>query len=396
MTMAKASETETKISITPLFLVAIFGVYFINSFVLGQWIPRVPDIKLHLGLDDQTLGICIFALPVGTLTSFIVASSIVQRLGLKVSCSLFQAAWALCFIIPGIADNLAIFILGLFLSGFAMGFIEVAINSKAADMERGFAKAIMSRCHGFWSVGAMLGALLGSLFAEYGITTGMHFLSVMPILALLGVGFAAILPMDTQGAEKNEHIIFRRPSKVILLLAALPLGIMATEGIYIDWSAIYMRDEFLTNPFTAGSVYVIFGCAMSISRLSGDFLSQKMGAVSLVFWSGIFGALGLAGFALAPSIIWVYIASTLCGLGVGNVYPQVISAASRCAGNPTDNVAAISLIEFLMFLFTPALIGFLSDSIGMRYAFLCYVPLASLAFLLAKKVDGQTSNEHQN
>jgi len=65
---------------------AIYAVFFVESLVLGNWIPRIPDIKAALGLSDFTLGINLLAIPLGTLVSFLLATRLLQKRGLKVGC----------------------------------------------------------------------------------------------------------------------------------------------------------------------------------------------------------------------------------------------------------------------------------------------------------------------
>jgi len=57
---------------------AIFGVFFFEASVIGQWIPRIPDIKDKLGLSDSDLGLALLSMPLGTLVGFL------KRRGLKV------------------------------------------------------------------------------------------------------------------------------------------------------------------------------------------------------------------------------------------------------------------------------------------------------------------------
>jgi len=74
---------------------AIFGVFFIESAVLGTWIPRIPDIKEKLGLSDGDLGLSLLAMPLGTLIGLFVAARIIEQLGgLRRACQMFLPLWA--------------------------------------------------------------------------------------------------------------------------------------------------------------------------------------------------------------------------------------------------------------------------------------------------------------
>ena len=62
---------------------AIFAVFFIESAVLGSWIPRIPDVKAGLDLSDSMLGLCLLTIPAGTLSGLLAAGRILARRSLN-------------------------------------------------------------------------------------------------------------------------------------------------------------------------------------------------------------------------------------------------------------------------------------------------------------------------
>ena len=81
---------------------AIFFVFFSESLVLGNWIPRIPDIVDQVGLTEFTLGVCLLAIPAGTICAFLVAGQLIERYGLRNSCRIWLPVWALLFTLPGL------------------------------------------------------------------------------------------------------------------------------------------------------------------------------------------------------------------------------------------------------------------------------------------------------
>lgn len=64
-------------------ILAIFSVFFFESAVIGQWIPRIPDIKSNLGLSDGQLGMALLVLvPVALLTVLLAKQVVVTATGL--------------------------------------------------------------------------------------------------------------------------------------------------------------------------------------------------------------------------------------------------------------------------------------------------------------------------
>lgn len=372
---------------------AIFGVFFFESAVIGQWIPRIPDIKSSLGLSDAELGLALLTMPLGTLVGFSVASKVIETIGgLRAACRVFLPLWALLFIFPAFAGNLWQLCLALGISGLAIGMIETAMNTEAARIENALGKRVMSRCHGFWSLGTMIGALIGGALAQLGFSVAMHYLIAMPLIALCGYLAATALPVISQlptqaVVQDSDTHFFRLPAKAIVMLCVMPLGIMMVEGAFIDWSAVFMREVLAAEPLLIAVTYSSFSLIMAAVRLSGDSLTAKYGEWFIVRVSGLAATAGICLFALAPSALWAFVAAGIAGAGVAIVFPLAVSAAANRPGRtPADNVAALNMISFTAFLISPPIIGFLSESFSLRIALLSLAPVAFLTFLLANEV----------
>ena len=367
---------------------AIFIVFFLESAVLGNWIPRIPDLKEQLGLTDGSLGLCLLAIPLGTFIGLIVAGKMIEYTGLRRACQLSLPAWAIAFVFPPLAPNPVVFVIFLFIAGVAVGMIEVAMNTEADRIEQHIKKRIMSRCHGFWSLGSMAGALMGGAFGQVGLSVAMHFAIVMPVLALIGWWTASQLPkVASVTASPEDAPLFRLPTRAIILLCLLPMGAMVVEGAFIDWSGVFMRSIMDASPLVISITYSFFAIVMATVRLCGDAIGERVAARTIVQCSGIASAVGIAVFALAPNLIVAYIGAAISGIGVAIVYPLAVTAAARRPGrSAADNVAAITMISFTAFMIAPPVIGFLSEVFGLRMALLMLAPVALTTALLSNEV----------
>jgi len=373
---------------------AIFGVFFLESAVLGNWIPRIPDMKQSLELSDAQLGFCLLAIPLGTVLGLLVAGRIIERTGLRRACQIFLPAWAASFVLPPFADTQSVFILFLLISGVAVGLTEVAMNTEADRIEQELNKRIMSRCHGFWSLGSMAGALTGGALAHLGMSVTLHFVIVMPIIAALGFWMATRLPVSdpavSQPAEESSAL-FRLPSRFILLLCVLPMGVMVVEGAFIDWSAVFVKSILDASPLLISVIYSFFAIVMAAVRLCGDAIGDRYPSKLIVQVSGVAAAAGIALFALSINQPMAMFGAALSGMGVAIVYPLAVTAAARRPGLPADNVAAITMVSFTAFLLAPPIIGFLSEMFGLRVALFLLAPVAMTTALLASEVESDAS-----
>lgn len=363
---------------------AIRFVFMMEAVTIGAWLPRIPDFKIALAMDDGVLGIVLAALPAGTMVGFLAAARFAETVGLRMACMIAGPAFALSFILPGIASGPSSLFAALFVCGFIVALIEVAMNTEAGAIEKRAGRRIMSQCHGFWSIGTVVGAALGGLFAQAAISPAWQFVLLNPLFAIAALAAAWMLPPDparqpTEGAAR----FFTLPGRALFVLCLMPVGIMALEGAMMDWSAVFVREVLLGEPFEAAAAYSVFAAMMAVTRLAGDRLAERFGPARVVLVSALSAALGAALFAAAPDLAVALAGAALAGFGVATVYPLSVSAAAAAPGKSAEaNVAAVSFIAFSVFLVGPPVIGGLAELFGLRIALALLVPGALVAAAL--------------
>ena len=186
--------------------------------------------------------------------------------------------------------------------------------------------------------------------------------------------------------------LFRLPSRSIVFLCVMPVGIMLVEGAFIDWSAVFMRSIMNASPLVIGVTYAFFSIVMALTRFYGDSLASRFGDLVVVRVSSVAATVGIMLFALAPTVPVAVFAAALSGMGVAVIYPLSITAAARRpGGSAADNVAAMTMISFSAFLFAPPIIGFLADAFGLRMALLSLSPFVICTVLLAGEINTTVS-----
>ncbi len=372
----------------PLGFLAIRLVFLMEAVILGAWLPRIPDIKNTLLLSEGVLGICLVGMPLGTLVGFSFAARISHRFGLRTTCLWSGAGFAMVMILPMLAWSATSLFVALFLAGLSIAQIEISMNAKAGQMEQAYGRRIMSQCHGFWSIGTVIGALIGGVFAKFGATPAWQSALAAPIFAVIAVWAATRLPSETGLVPRRKPgRVFVLPPLALLPLCAMPVGIMATEGALMDWSAVFVRDVLGGDPFSAAATYGAFAGAMAVTRLAGDVMATRYGAVRIVMVSSLTAALGIGLFAIAQNFLVAFIGAILAGAGVATVYPLAMSAAAAAPGaSSEDNVASVAFVSFSAFLVAPPLIGGLAELFNLRWALGLLVLAALMPVALIRSV----------
>ncbi|HOZ34731.1 MAG TPA: MFS transporter, partial [Tabrizicola sp.] len=169
----------------------------------------------------------------------------------------------------------------------------------------------------------------------------------------------------------------------------LALFSMVPEGAVLDWAAIYLQKELGSDLFVSGLGFAFFAGAMAVMRFLGDTVRNRFGAVRTLRLSGLLGAAGMMGGALAPTD-WVAIASfAVAGLGVANMVPILFSAAGNHPNLPSASaISIVTMVGYCGILVAPSSIGFLAEHLGFRptYAALSLL-LVVVAVLATQAVD---------
>lgn len=377
----------------------VFAGFAIYAFALGSIFPRLPDIQTGMGVGEGALGLGLIGTPVGTLLSLTFAAPFLERIGFRRALLLFMPLISLSFAVASWAPSPLVLFLLLLPAGLTIGCIEVIVNVEADRTEAVLGRRIMNRAHSFWSFGFFGAGLVGGVLAQAGLSPQLHLALIVPVVAgltvlMFGRGY---VPAPRREAEESGAVApprFARPTGAILVLVAVTLSAMLLEGASLDWSAIYMRNVFLAEPWLSALAVATFAASQALMRFFADGFVDRYSptdvaraligimavGVLVVFFSPA-PALSLAGFAML-------------GVGTSAIFPLAMSAAAQRTDRPAAiNVAALAQISFVIFLIGPPLLGFVAEHWGIRWAFGLGLPLIALS-LAASGSLGRATPRH--
>ncbi len=364
----------------------LYLCFFLLSLTVGSMFSRLPDIQVALGVNKASLGLVLIGLSCGAFIGLTIAAPIIARFGVRLSIMVPLAVVSICASLISIAPHPAIAFGTLFVLGVFISVLEVCLNLEtdrhSAMLERG----IMSRAHSMWSGGFFVAAIIGSGFRDMQIATSGHLLLIALVVILVVVLVVSKIVPATARAEEAQSAtpIFALPTVGMVGLCIVVAAPMLAEGAGVDWSLIYMRDAFGTDPWTSGMALSGFTLAMAIARWFADpivdHFGRKRTAGVLLGLTGI----GAAMIIFAPAPMVAIAGFVIMGIGCSAVYPITISAAAQRTDRPAAvNVAALGQSAFVILFLGPPLLGFIAEHFGVRSAYLACLPLvvASLLFL---------------
>ena len=363
---------------------AVYFGFFIYAFALGSLFPRLADLQLQMEINKAVLGLALSGLPAGVQVTLLFADRLVRKISLVLLLGL--GIPVICFSqwLAALAGTPVAFFFCLALGGVSVALIEVAVNLEADRVEAQTGQRIMNRSHAFWSFGFFGASALGAGLAQLNISPLMHFTFVTVL-----TGFCTnIVFLKYKPAKPRFEIIIRKsgvfiwPSKAIFLLVLFTLSGMLVEGSYIDWSIIFMRDEFDTLPFVDGLALVFAALAQALVRFFADPFVERYGSRLIAFLSILLMTFGVCLVTFAAVYYSALIGFLFMGAGSAVIFPLAMSSAARRSDRaPEENVAALAQFAFVTFLLAPPILGFISDIYSLRFAFSLALPFIFLSYL---------------
>lgn len=362
------------------------AAFFMQAVALNNWFPRIPDVQAKLGIGPAELSLALLGMPIGGFIATTLAARIVEHLSARRAIMGGFVVFGLFQTLPGWAWSVPSLFVVLFLMGASYVVMDVATNIEATRIQAELGRRILSTCHGFWSLGSLLGLVMGSGFAEAGIDTRWHLIAVSLIVAPIGLAVARRLPVFAreveEGAARTPVISF--PTVSMIGLCVFAFGVVLAELTVRNWGAVYLRDVLGATPAGTGVGFAAFSLGMVVFRLMGDRLADTFGAVTVGRLCAGAAVAGVLAVVFAGNLAVAVAGFALLGVGVSVGFPLAVTAAAALPERtPAANVASLSLIAYSSTLVGPPLVGFVAESGGLRLGLAAILPLMVLSALFA-------------
>ena len=383
---------------------ALWACFFFLGFVSLAWIPRIPEIKDALDLSHGEFGLVLLASTVGSIPGAQIAGRVVHMYSSKSVVRISGALLPVGVFVVGLATNVQTLVLGLFITGFNVAFMDIAINGQAVEIEKLTKGRWMSSFHGLWSIGAFSATLVGGLVANF--VSPRDNLIAIAIFGFLVYQFIAhyLLSAEHDGhlgepgeGDAGKVSLFGKES---LILWALGIGLMCSlipESAAYEWGGILLQDDMGIGKGLNAAAATTFSLAMIASRLLGDRAFEKWGHVNTVkygafFGGGLWGIGMLVGIPLSETnktlgLIIVCVGFGAAGFGMGPFFPAFNLAAASIPGiAPSVGLARVGLIAIAAYFGGPTLIGLIAEFTSLPVAFAFPVILCLIAGVQSKYI----------
>ncbi|MGP3927446.1 MFS transporter [Streptomyces sp. 8N616] len=381
---------------------ALTAFFALDGFLFAGWVVRIPAIKEQTGASAGDLGLALLGVSAGAVATMMVTGRLCGRLGSHPVTVATGVLLSLSIALPPLTSSALALGLVLLVFGAAYGALNVAMNSAAVDLVAALRRPVMPGFHAAFSLGGMLGAGLGGLLA--GSLSPARHLLLLTAAGLLVAGAAGRTllahpapgpvparaepqgPVPTRPAPQGQTPapgvrLAGRTRWLVAVLGVIALCTAYGEGALADWGALHLQQDLGAHPGVAAAGYSVFALMMTVGRLTGTALLERLGQTRALVSGGATAAAGMLLGALAPTV-WLALAGfAVTGLGLANIFPVAIGRAGALAG--PRGVAAASTLGYGGMLLGPPAIGFLADWFSLPIALTTVAVLAGVAALVA-------------
>ncbi|WP_199712222.1 MFS transporter [Kocuria tytonis] len=389
--LAPARVTRARIAVSLLFLT--------NGAIFSNLLPRLPEIKDMFELSNALYGLALIAFPIGGVVAGPLPAPVLRRFGTARTAAVGSVLLASAVFVAGSVPVLAVFGTGLFIAGMLDAVVDTAQNAQGLRVQRLAGASMINSMHALWSVGAVIGGLMGTGAAALHIPLVWHFLTsavIFSLVAVVAMRWAVPDDHEAHAAAQAENVPLDTTGMPRLprgtgpaLLALLPIAVVAVSGVLVEdvgsnWSAVYLRDVLSAPVSLVGLGYVSLVGAQFVGRILGDRLIDALGAVLVTRLGGVLIFVGLGAVAVAPAPWLALTGFALAGFGCATMVPTAYAAADRAPGlKPGTGLTLVSWCMRIVFVISPPLVGLFADAAGLRTALLVFPLMGLLAFLFA-------------
>jgi len=359
-----------------------------GGFAFANWASRIPQVRSELGLDPAALGLVLLAIAAGSVLSLPLTGPLIARIGSRRTVTGMSALLGVSLLVvaAGSTTGVPVLVVGLFVMGLANGGWDVGMNVQGAAVEQRLGRAIMSRFHAGWSLGTVVGALLGAAMIALDVPVPAH-LAAVGVLIAVGVPLAVrgFLPDRADDADAGPRggalAAWREPRT--LLVGLFVLAFAFAEGTANDWLSVALIDDHGASAAVGTLGFAAFLTAMTAARWVGPPLLDRYGRVPVVRLLAGLAVGGLLLFVFGPTPELVFAGALLWGAGTSLGFPVGMSAAADDPARAASRVSVVASVGYCAFLGGPPLIGFLGHQVTVLRALLVVAVLLAVATALA-------------
>lgn len=333
---------------------------------IGSLLPFIRDAK---GLEYTFCGMLVSLHSVGNLLSSFFAGALSMRIGRKKSILLFNAFFAVSYLLIIFGGNSVCLVLAFLMTGLARGatsnFSNVTINNLAPG------KAwIINGLHAMFSVGAFIFPIFLTVLTAGNADRWISACFFMLAMGILSWLLYSLMPVDEVAQKKQEEkkstMAFFSEPMFLLCTATLFFYLCVEQGV-IGWLVTYFKDTGLLNASLSQIMASVQWIMILAGRLTTAYLSTRMDKAKLLRIMGIGLILFFIVLITGRTTPQIVIGIMGFGYSMAGIYPTTVSFAGRLIQKYPLSWSFMLTMASMGSILMPSIIGRIAESAGIFY-----------------------------
>lgn len=319
------------------------------GFGIMAWVPRFPEVKSNLGLENGAFGSLISTGSIGAFFGLLTVGHIIHKYGaLRVTITAILILFTSLSLLVHIHSSL-IFLIFNITFGFGITAVHVSLNSHSFHFLERRKINLVTTSAGYWSVGSLSTAILsGLLVGRVGLSLHLNVLSLILATTMIGI----ILRLKDDLLTPNENTEHDYTVKEIFTGFRIdwPVSLGMACVVYLefalgDWGTIFTNERLDLSGGLSTVPFIVFSATMIIGRL---LIGKLLESATIDIWvkravllAGVgFGLCVIIATHLPPELVWwsytlFILGFGIAGLGSSFVGPSFFAAAIRRSSLPS-------------------------------------------------------------
>lgn len=354
--------------------------------LLAAILTELPAIRADLSATDGLLATIVGIVSLLSAGGSVLAEKLAEKWNSATVLTFGLALLAVGGVCITLNQGKSTFLIAVGVYGLGVGAVDAAANMQAAALQQRAGKVILSSFFAAWSAGAILGAVIVSIgegaHLSYRLTIGLT-IALVTVAGLVASRFFLRYGHQPHVDLNPVPVIF--PWRPVVLLGVSMALFYAVDFGLSNWSPLFLHDVLLASPSTAALGVAVYQIAGLISRLSGDHLTRRFGAPTVVRLACGLATLGMVLTVTTNSIGLAFVGLGLVGLGASVVAPLCFSTVAHIGSEHTLDVlvARLNLFNYAGTIIGGVVIGAvlaLTDArVALVIPLICCVGLVMLA-----------------
>jgi len=319
------------------------------GFGIMAWIPRFPEVKANLQLDNGAFGSLVSTGAIGAFLGLLTVGHIIHTFGaLKVTIASILLLFSSLTILVQLHSSF-LFLFFNIAFGFGITAVHVSLNSHGFHFLERSKINVTTSTAGYWSAGSLSTSILsGLLVGHINLATHITILSIILSIAMIAI----VLRLKQVLLEPNQNSDHDYRIKDIFTSFEIdwPVSLGMACVVYLefalgDWGTIFTKERLDISGGLSTTPFIIFSGTMIIGRL---LIHRFLNQAPIDIWvkrAAILAGVGFGGCIIVATHLpadmkwWSYslfiLGFGLAGLGSSFVAPTFFAAAIRRSKLPS-------------------------------------------------------------